>query len=188
MNVKNLILGIGIFIVYMLMLGYGVEAFYPSPEYNDFCKTGNDYSRFKGYIAENCSYSMQIQEAESQCYQQEGMPVYEYNNQGCAISVKDCDLCNKEFNDSIDQHNKIVFVIALIVGLITLVVGYSVLSVEPVGSALLASGIGAIFYGSVRNWNNLSDVLRFLLLVVALVFLIWITLRLNKSNKKSKKK
>ena len=63
-------------------------------------------------------------------------------------------------------------------------IGYGVLSIEPVGSALMASGIGALFYGSVRNWENLSDVWRFLLLLVPLILLVWFALRLNSQKKK----
>ena len=82
------------------------------------------------------------------------------------------------------KYDKFVFVIALIAGVITLLLGFGVLSVDPVGSALMASGVGAIIYGSARNWENLSNIWRFLLLLVALVLLIWIALRINKDKKK----
>ena len=72
-----------------------------------------------------------------------------------------------------------MFVIALIAGVITLLLGFGVLSVDPVGSALMASGVGAIIYGSARNWENLSNIGRFLLLLAAFILLIWITIRAN---------
>ncbi|MBX4196309.1 hypothetical protein KW805_01850 [Candidatus Pacearchaeota archaeon] len=182
MNVKNIVLGIGIFIVYMLMLGYGIEAFYPSPKYDSYC-TGSEFTSPKypyAVIPTNCSYSPELQQQEQACYASQGMPVYQYNNQGCTISAT-CNYCNKQFNDAQKEYSKGVFIVALIAGIITLIIGYTILSVEPVGSALMASGIGAIFYGSVRNWSNLSDIWRFLLLLVALVVLIWIALRINRN-------
>ncbi|MBS3090041.1 hypothetical protein J4461_04170 [Candidatus Pacearchaeota archaeon] len=190
MNVKNLVLGIGIFVVYLLMLNYGIEAFYPSPQYNDFCTPGSEFERspVKPYPVSgdpNCTFSSKLREQEQQCYAQEGQPIYEYNERGCALAVRECDLCNKEYNDARQAHAKVVFIIALIAGIITLLLGFLVLSMEPVGSALMASGVGAIFYGSVRNWENLSDIWRFLLLLLSLVLLIWIALRLNSQKKKS---
>ncbi len=188
MNVKNLVLGVGIFIVYLLMLNYGIEAFYPSPVYNDICK-GQSYPYPMKYTGEmptpgqNCSFSQTVQDAVNQCNEQGGYPVYTYDSLGCTTGVKECNMCNKEYEDAQKTHSKIVFVIALIVGIITLFVGFGILSVEPVGSALMASGVGAIFYGSARNWANLSDIWRFLLLVLSLVLLIWIALRINKERR-----
>ncbi len=184
-SVKNLILGIGIFIVYMLMLGYGIEAFYPSPKYDDFCKAEGGRYPIKAYdygTGANCTFSRNLQEAQEQCYADGGQPIFEYDDNGCTIAIEKCDFCNKEFNDANKKYSKIIFVISLIAGIITLFLGFAILSIEPVGSALMASGVGAIIYGSIRNWQNLSDVWRFLLLLAALVLLIWIALRLNRKK------
>ena len=184
MNVKNLVLGVGIFIVFLLMLHFGIETFYASPKYEDFCKRGE----FMGYYPEkilaysaNCTYSKQLREQEQACYEQTGQPVYEYDENGCNVAVKECNLCNKEFTSKQAGHDKVVFVVALIVGIIVLLIGYGVLNVEPVGSALMASGVGAIFYGSMRNWINLTNVWRFLLLLLELILLIWVAQRLNRN-------
>ena len=185
---KNIVLGIGIFIVFMFLLHNGIRAFYDSPEYEDFCDPGRvqGYYPYKSIPAypNNCSYSAQLREAEQQCYAGLGQPIYEYDNSGCTISVKECDYCNKEFTDAMEIYNKNVFIIALIAGVIVLLTGYLVLSIEPVGSALMASGIGAIVYGTLANWENLGNFGRFLLLLFALVLLIWIALRLNRQDKK----
>ncbi len=184
MNVKNLILGTGIFIVYLLMLGYGIEAFYPSQHYEDFCKGGESGRYAKPLGFGNCTFSKTIQTQTDQCYAGNGFPVYQYDDAGCTTSIKECNYCNKYFNETQKNHEKIVFLIALIVGIFTLFIGYGILSIEPISSALMASGIGAIFYGSIRNWDNLSDIWRFLLLVLALILLIWITLKINEKKNK----
>ncbi len=187
MNVKNLVLGLGIVIVYALALWQGIEAFYPSPQYDKFCSIGryDPYYPTKPMPGEfQCNSSRSFQEQQNQCYADGGQPVFEYDDNGCGISVKECDMCNKEFNEAADSHAKNVFVIAIIIGIITLIVGYTIFSIEPVGSALIGSGIWAIFYGSVINWRNFSNVWRFLLLLLALVIIIWVTLRLNKTKKK----
>lgn len=190
MALRNFVLGIGIFVVYLLMLAYGIEAFYSSPQYNDFC-TGSESERYypgKPYPSEygtNCStLPRSIREQIDACFVNEGQPIYEYDDAGCTTSMKECNYCNKEFNDARQEYEKRVFVIALIVGIVTLLIGYGMLAAEPVGSALMASGIGAIFYGSMRNWEHLSDILRFLLLFAALILLIWITIRANRPERK----
>lgn len=186
MNVKNLVLGIGIVVVFALVLWQGIEAFYSSPQYDDFCNS----TEF-GYLEKfppsgqtpSCNFSRSLQEQEQQCYSQEGQPVFEYNENGCALSLKECDLCNKYFQDAQKSHARIVFFISLIVGILALIFGYAILSIEPVGSALIGSGIWAFFYGTVINWRNFTTVWRFLLLLLALILLIWIAIRLNTQKK-----
>ncbi|MEK6928384.1 MAG: hypothetical protein AABW65_00305 [Nanoarchaeota archaeon] len=187
MNVKKIVLGIGIFIVYLLVLNYGIEAFYASPQYQDYCSGAEHIGKYSlRYDVPdsvfNCNFSRQLQEQANTCYAEQGIPIYEYNDAGCTTSLKECNFCDKKYNEANLAHSKIVFAIALIAGIITLLVGFTVLSVEPVGSALMASGVGAIFYGSVRNWENLGNIWRFLLLLVAFILLIWIALRLNKRD------
>ncbi len=184
---KNIVLGIGIVIVYALVLWQGIEAFYPSPQYDDFCTAG----RFEAYYpktlpaGESCNYSQELRDAESKCYAEKGNPIYDYDDKGCYVSVKACDYCQRDFEEADKAHAKVVFVIAVIMGIITLIVGYSLLSTEPVGSALIGSGIWAIFWGAVINWRNFSSIWRFLLLLAALIIIVWFALRLNRPNKKN---
>jgi len=187
MNVKNLVLGIGIIIVFGLVLWQGIEAFYPTPKYDDFCKANIPQPAFLKPETV-CNSSVNLQRDEAQCYQQRGNPIYEYDGNGCQISVKECDLCNLNLEKAQDTHAKSVFYISLIVGLIALIVGYSILSIEPVGSALIGSGIWSFFWGTVINWRNLSSIWRFLLLLIALILIIFIAIRLNTKKISSKKK
>lgn len=188
MKVKNLVLGVGIFIVFMFLLHNGIRAFYqPAPEYDDFC---NNTNYFRGEskplpIGQSCTFTQQLRAQEQECYTQKGQPIYNYNEFGCQTEVKECDFCQKYYDEAKQAHNKIVFIIALIVGIITLLVGYTKLSVEPVGSALMASGIGSIVYGTIINWDNLGNLWRFLLLLIAFLLLIWIALKLNASQNKN---
>jgi hypothetical protein len=187
MKVKNLILGIGIFIVFMFLLHNGIRAFYqPSPKYDDFCM-----NRFYPSITkplpdgQSCTYTPQLRQEEEDCYSKKGQPIHEYDEFGCSISVLECDLCQVEYQNALNNHNKVVFIIALITGIIALLVGYTKLSIEPVGSSLMASGIGAIIYGTISNWENLGNLGRFFLLLIAFVLLVWIAIKLNLSTKKS---
>lgn len=182
MRVKNLVLGMGIVVVYALVLWQGIQAFYPSPEWDNFCDVRpRDLSRLQ--LPENCAFSSELVDKENACSKVKGFFQYEYDDAGCIIDGY-CDECQIDYNEARDGYSKNIFIISLIIGIVTLVVGFFVLKVEPVGSALLASGVWAIFYGTVWNWRNFGNVWRFVLLLIVLVALIWIGLRLNRKKKK----
>ena len=183
MSFKKFIIGIGIVVVYALVLWQGIQAFYPTPEYDDYC------SFFGGRIpvAEgglNCPFPSELRPKEQACYDAKGEFRYEYdNNTGCIINGY-CDECSIEYNEAHDSYSRNVFFISLAIGAITLLIGFFVLSVEPVGSALIGSGIWAVFYGTVINWRNFANLWRFLILLIVLIALIWFALRLAKKKGK----
>ncbi len=179
--VKNIVLGIGIVIVFALVLWQGIEAFYPAPRWENLC-TQQEFTPRLIKPEVSCQSPTELQQQEQQCYNQKGQPIYDYDENGCPINVKECDFCQREFEKAELRHAKIVFVISLIAGILALIIGYAILSVEPVGSALMGSAVWAIFYGSIVNWRNFSDIWRFALLFAVLVLLIWIALRLNKRS------
>ena len=168
MNVKNLVLGIGIVIVFALALWQGIETFYPSPQWDSYC-TSNEIA------------SPIISEKE--------MPTIENcTAQGGTWTNGYCDYyfeCQQQFDTAQDSHAKVAFIISIIVGFLALIVGYSILSTEPVGSALFGSGIWSFFYGTVINWRNFTNIWRFLLLLLALALIIWLAIKLNTTKKKS---
>lgn len=189
MNVKNLVLGIGIFIVYLLVLNYGIEAFYPAPDYGAYCTNSNYY--YPGQYPTkpfpdstvNCTISPTPQQ-QDMCMREGGNLVADsYDTNGCPATFA-CDFCNRDFNEAQKEYSQRVFFISLIVGILTLLAGYAILTLEPVGSSLMASGIGALVYGSMRNWQNLSTIWRFVLLLASLFLLIWIAWRINKRHGK----
>lgn len=170
-NIKNVIIGIGIVIIFGLVLWQGIEAFYPTPQFEDFCQ-GN--KPVEATTQQSCESS-----GGQWTSYTEPVPIGERKGY--------CDIyftCNKELNSALDAHSKVVFIVALIAGIIAFVLGYSLLAVEPVGSALIGGGIWAVFWGSAINWRNFSSVLRFVLLLAALVVLIWFALRINSPKKK----
>ncbi len=185
MNIKNLVLGIGIFVIYMMMLVYGIQVIKPSPQFEDFCSPGiYEYSQpYKMTDVDTvCKFNKTLEDQSQTCIASKGMPIYDYSDSGCRREIKECNMCQTQFNNAQMDYQKTVFIMAVIIGIITLIIGFTILAVEPVGSSLMAAGIGAIFYGSTQNWVNLSNIWRFLLLVVALVLLVLIALKNNGSE------
>lgn len=174
-NLKNLALGIGIIVVFALLLWQGIEAFYPSPNWEDYCGD----KEIPGKIIEDKN-SCEIN--GGRWTPQEIRCVTEPCPQGY------CDLyyqCNLDLQEDQESHSQVVFIISLIAAVVVIIVGYSFLKTEPVGSALIGSGVWAIFWGSAINWRNFSNIWRFLLLLIAFIAIVWITHRLNSKKKKS---
>ncbi|MEK6908941.1 MAG: hypothetical protein AABX23_02730 [Nanoarchaeota archaeon] len=179
MKFKKFILGLGIFIVFALSLFQGLETFYPTPQWDDFCTNHAGPIGIKEPTS--CSNLPDLQTKAEQCWESKGQFVYEYDSNGCAIDGY-CDGCSIDYENALDKHSQRVFIIAILVGILVFVAGLFLLSTEPVGSALMASGIWSVFYGVVKNWRNFTDSWRFLLLFVLLIVLIWVALRFNKKH------
>lgn len=182
MKIKNFVLGIGIVVVYALMLWQGIETFYPEPKYEDFCDVNIGPRSFPEIAQTNCVFPPNLEAKQNACYKAKGEFRYEYDEKGCIIDGY-CDECSIFFNEASDKYSRNIFIISLITGFITFIIGFAILKIEPVGSALIGSGIWAIFYGTVRNWRNFGAGIRFALLFVVLIILIWLAIRLNKTRK-----
>tara|TARA_Y100000310_G_scaffold334313_1_gene413843 strand:- start:5 stop:529 length:525 start_codon:yes stop_codon:yes gene_type:complete len=165
MSFKNFVLGVGILVVFALVLWQGVEAFYPSPDWEDYC----DERRPK-------IPGEEVERTELTCVNEGGL----WKDGYCDYYAE----CQSEYDDARDAHARVVFYVGIVVGILALFAGLAWLSVEPVGSALIGAGIWSIFWGTAINWTNFSSIWRFLLLLVALVLLVWFTLRLNTKKKK----
>lgn len=184
MGLKNFALSAGIFIIFVLFVAYAIQAFYPSPEYNNFCNATHLFPKTP-VLAEKeieCTPNITIDKKTEECYRQQGSPYYEYDTNNCPISVN-CDFCSKEFNEAEKKYSGKIFIITIIVGIITIGIGALLFSIETIGAGLMAGGVGTIIYGSVRNWQNLSSYIRVILLFLALIFLIYIGIRMNKKLK-----
>lgn len=180
MKFKNIILGIGIFVVFILVVIQGLKTFYPDPLWEDYCRI-HTTPPIVG-TAQNCKIIPEINLKADACYSAKGEFVWEYDSDGCPIKGY-CDVCGKDYNAALDIHSRKVFIISIIIGLITFVVGLFLLAKEPVGSALMASGIWSVFYGVIINWRNFDSMWRFLLLLILLVILVWLAMKFNEKRK-----
>ena len=181
MGFRNVVMGIGILIVYALALFQGIEAFFPGPEYEDYC--GARVPRPIALDGRDCVFSQELETKAQTCYNIKGEFVYEYDSNGCPIEGV-CDECRIDYEKDLDDYSNQIFIYMMILGFFVLVIGLVFLKKEPVGSALIASGIYTVFYGVVVNWRNFGNSWRFLLLFALLVILIWIGLRLESAGKK----
>ena len=183
MKFKNIVLGIGIVVVYALALWQGIEAFYPQLEWSDYCEADIGPIIAKPRVDNiNCPVTPDVDAKVNACNQAKGYFRYVYDENGCVIDGY-CDECSIKYEEAADKHSRNVFIISLILGVITIIIGFTILRIEPVGSALIGSGIWALIYGTAVNWRNFANGIKFTLLVVVLVALICFAIWLNKRRK-----
>jgi len=160
-TLKKYILILSIAIVLALFIGFGISSVYDEPKYQDFCEE----KFIEIETQEEC------EDIGGQWNAQGPRPVAEPVRKGF------CDThftCRQEYDDNRNIYNRNVFFIALVFGTIALIVGGLVLTIESVSAGIMAGGVLIIFYGTVRYWSELHDIIRVLFLGVLLAILIWV--------------
>ena len=178
MSIKNVVIGIAIIILTISVAIYGISTFYPNPDHSDFC--------------DDFRYSIEINNSE-QCIAAEGK-WNEFNVPKPVVGEEGyCNLnyyCEQEYNDVSEKRSKIIFLIAVPLGILVIVLGALLFSLEAVGAGLMGGGVGIILYGVGGFWEFAQDWLKFLLSLVGLIILIWFAYKFNDMfpKKKVKKK
>jgi len=143
-RLKHNILMIAIAIIFALFVGYGIDTFYEAPEYEDFC---NESSR--------------------------AMPVKLNQSDLEEFNAKQ-NACWEKYDAASEPYNRNVFIITLIIGLAAVFIGSFVMKVESVSSGIMAGGVLTLIYGTMRYWGDMHKYLRFTVLTIVLIILIWI--------------
>lgn len=161
-KVKQIILAISIAIIFAFFVGYGIETFYESPKWEDFC----DRTIVDINMPDKCVEIGGVW----QSYETPEPP-----SKGGAIEGGWCDAyytCEKEFDSVMEPYERNVFIITLIVGLLAVIIGGLFLSVEAVGSGIMSGGVLTLIYGTIIYWGDMSKYLRFIVLTIVLIILI----------------
>ena len=171
---RQVFLAIAIAIVFAFFIGFGIAAFYETPEREDFCEDTfyeKPYPRAIMGDSVNCTYIEPDESLKKEC-KEKGDISAEYDERGCVESYY-CETCGKEFRDVREVYNRNVFIIAVVIGIIALIAGI-VLKITSVSSGLMGGGILLIIYGIIRYWSGLENYGRFAVMGIALAVLIWL--------------
>jgi len=165
-SARRTVLSIGIAILFVMFVGYSIETFYASPNYEDFCN-GRDFVQINSQdecILKNGTWIN---------YSNEIVPK---NLENETIPTGYCDfysICNEEYNSASESYNRVIFFLTLFIGIIIFLIAVSLLS-EPVSAGFMGGGVLLIVYGTIRYWGSLSDIWRTIMLGFALAVLVWI--------------
>jgi len=162
MKIKKAILGIAITIIFLLFVAYAIDTIYPSPEYKDFCEEKatiiNTQQECESIGGEWNPYDRPKPVTEDEIFE--------------GYCDRDFE-CRQDYDAARDVYNRNVFFVSVIIGIITLVIA-ALLSLESVSAGLMGGSVLLIIYGTIRYWGDMSNILRTILLGVALAILIWL--------------
>ncbi len=167
----TIIIGIFISIMVMVLVNLIVTYAYEQPDYGRYCKVNEIVYPKATPLGINCTLSPLVEQQTNQCYAERGQPIYNYDNNGCIVSLKDCDLCGAGYEDASKAYNRNVFFIFAIVGFILIVVG---LFLRPLLLQIIFLPAGAILVieAAIRNFDDkLAVIITFALLIIAAIYL-----------------
>lgn len=176
MSLKNVVIGIAIIILTISVVVYGVNTFYNSPEYQDFC------GEFK---------TAEIINDSERCEAIGGQWNLDIGPRQVVGSEGYCDrdfTCRQEFEDARKTYSRTLFLITLPIGIIIIAVGALVFGLEAVGAGLMGGGVGIILWGVGGFWRFADDWLKFILSLIGLMVLIWLAYYFNRKFEKKKRK
>ena len=175
MNIKNIIMGIAIIILTIFVTFYGINTFYPKPEYESFC----------GDVE-----TQEIIETRERCDEIGGKwSVYESVKpvENGAEGFCDRDFyCRQDMDEARKLRSRNVFLIALPLAIIIIVIGTFLFGLEFVGAGLMGGGVGTLIYGAGAYWPYSENWIRFIISLIGLLVLIgfayWFSKRLEKKT------
>ena len=157
-KIKSVILALVIAIVLASLVGYAINVFDEVPELQDYC---GDKGLNRLSPVENPK-----QETQESCEANEGA---KWENNYCDFYYQ----CQMNYDAAREKHSRIVFLVSVPAGVIALSVGIA-LGLPSVSSGLMLGGVFLVFYGTISYWDNFSDIMRVVILAIALGLLIWL--------------
>jgi len=174
MQIKNIILGIAIIILTIFVTVYGINIFYPSGEYKDYCKDDKIY---------------EIADTQQKCEDLGGKwRNYEFVKENDSVEGY-CDrdyFCRQEYDSAREIRAKKIFFISVPLGVIIIIFGGFLFHLEAVGAGLMGGGVGTIVYGSGNYWQYGDNLFKFILSLLGLTAVIYSSYWLNKKFEKKK--
>lgn len=182
----TIILGVFVAIMIGIFVNLLVSYIYEGPQYDKFCPQNMGFESQlaktlpgTGYITVNCTFNKALNDVAENCSLNSGQPIYEYNSAGCATSMKECDTCNKEFNDATKSYNRKTFFIFAIIGFALIVFGLfnTGLLLQIV---TLPSGAFLVIEAATKNFDDkLFVIITFGLLIIGALYLAIKKFKLN---------
>ena len=159
-NLKKIALALGIVILLNLFVWTGIRTFYKGPDRNDYCI---DY-RIPIVTEQDC-ISANGQWKKTQVEPSSPKPVQEGY-------CSDKPTCFTLYEEAIKPYNRNVFIIYVILGLVSLLIGF-LIKVDSVSAGLNFGAIILFVTGTIRYWSEMQEYLRFIITGFALALLIY---------------
>ncbi len=139
-----------------------------APDYNDYC---NETVYPQKVLGDNFTA------AEKEAYDQ---IIAEYQ-------VKSNE-CNDKFELAMEKYQKPRFIFLATAGIIAIIIGGLIISIEGIGIGVLMGGVFSVISGTAGYWRQLGEYVKVFMLGAVLVVLIWVGVKIARREDKLKKK
>ena len=173
-KLKKTILGIAIALILVFFLGYAVNTFYEPPKSEQFCKdipARIEVDSCEGHDELPQDRRIPREIGEKDCFCRE---VDKEGTMQCDKTNPEYNKCWEEYDGVREDHGRVSFIILVILGLASILIGGLVLKVEAVASGMMGGGVLTLLYAAIRFWGSIQDYGRLFVLGIALVVLVWI--------------
>ncbi len=159
---------IAIVIVLNLFFNYALSVIYKSPQYEAFCPSTQ--------VRQPITDQKKCVDMGGQWNGNYPQPV-EITKPGVVPPEGYCDefyTCNKNFQDAQKVYDKNVFITLVVLGVLSLALGFALASNEVISQGFSLGGVFSFLIASMRYWSSADDLIKVFILGVALLALIYL--------------
>lgn len=172
-NILKWALVIGIIIVLNLFFHFATRLVYKIPEYEDFCQSKQVEIRpdtEESCVAQGGAWIT----PEAEYYREAPVPMpIDANKAYCDTTYT----CRQTYEDARELYQRNVFIVMVVLGLLSLVLGFALAASEVISLGLSYGGILSFIIASIQYWSAMDDYLRVIILGLALAVLIYLGYR-----------
>ncbi|MBY0376788.1 hypothetical protein K2P96_02335 [Patescibacteria group bacterium] len=165
---------IGMVIVLNMFFNYTLSLVYKNPDYNTFCP--------------NSAQVVEPITTKQQCLDLGG----QWNGNDPMLSIKDknvpagyCDAqftCRNDYDAANKVYNRNVFITLVLLGAVCVALANFVKGNIVIGTALSLGGVLSFVIASMRYWGSADDLIKVIILAIALGILAWVAMKKFKNN------
>jgi hypothetical protein len=178
-KLKKLAIIITVAILFTIFVFAMTNAFYPRPEYDDFCEEPAEI--IKPMDREKCG---DVLPETVGC---RGPVKYEYDEEGCPIKAE-CDPCFEGYESARERYNLVLFIVASIAGIIAILFGLFYKKKdefwEIAKGGFLLGGLISLFVGTAFYYENMGRFLRPAVILIELFIVLLVTYKVIRKKKK----
>lgn len=144
---------LGIIIILNLFFNYAISLVYDAPDRDKYFSVNT----------------------ESECMEIGG-EWNQFEDRGLSSAGEIAGYCNADevYREAREPYERNVFIALVVLGVLSLGVGVFVSGAPAVATGLSFGGVLSLVIGSLRYWSSADDIIRLLILAIALALLIWL--------------
>ena len=169
---------IGIVIVLNMFFNYALSIIYKQPEFNVFCPTSQVVLQPQN---QNECTSEGGQWTGNRAPGDISYGAFQADTKGISY----CDLqftCRQTYDSAQKVYDRNVFVTLVILGALCVLLGNYLKSNLVLGQSLSLAGVFSFIIASMRYWSSADNLIKALILLIALIILIWVAIKKFKNT------